>query len=148
MLTDQQRRVRKAIFDSVIEKGDFPSLSELSRHLDQDETHLRSTLLELAGQHEVVLDERGELSMVMPFSASKTPHYVNIEERSWWANCAWDALGITAAMKQDGEIQTECPLTGEVLTLRSGPGGLDPRGVGWVHFVVPAARWWHDIHFT
>jgi hypothetical protein len=32
--------------------------------------------------------------MLNPFSAVETPHRVEAGGRSWFANCAWDALGI------------------------------------------------------
>jgi hypothetical protein len=86
--------------------------------------------------------------MLHPFSAVPTPHRVVSAGRSWYANCAWDALGIPAALHADGDVESACADCGEPvrLTVRDGElvGGADLL----VHFVVPARRWWDDIGFT
>lgn len=68
-------------------------------------------------------------------------------ERAWWANCAWDALGIAAATGRDVKIATECADCGAPLALAV-RGGMLAAGKGVAHFAVPAARWWDDIGYT
>ncbi len=88
-----------------------------------------------------------ELWMAMPFSATPTQFRVTAGERAWWANCAWDALGISAMLQLPAEITTSCTDCGDPLTVRTtGQALCDPSGV--VHFAVPAAAWWDDIGFT
>ena len=47
--------------------------------------------------------------MANPFSAVPTPYRVQADGRSWFANCAWDAFGICAALHVDGRIETVVP---------------------------------------
>jgi hypothetical protein len=86
--------------------------------------------------------------MAMPFSALPTPYRVTAGSASWWANCAWDALGIPAMLHQNATIHSRCPISGQPLTLSVVAGQLEQGASGRVHFAVPAARWWDDIGYT
>jgi hypothetical protein len=85
--------------------------------------------------------------MALPFSAVATDFRVEAGNRSWYANCAWDGLGILAALACDGLVATHCPDCGEAFGLVVRDGRLEPSDCV-VHFVVPAARWWDDIVYT
>ena len=69
-----------------------------------------------------------------------------IGERSWFANCIWDALGICALLDRDGTVETECEDCGESQSLAVRNGKVEGEGVA--HFLVPAADFWDDIGFT
>ena len=86
--------------------------------------------------------------MAHPFSGVITDYRAVIEGRSWWANCAWDALGILALLGQDGEIETLCAYSGADLAIAVRSGALDLDTDEVIHFAVPAARWWDDIGYT
>ena len=99
--------------------------------------------------HALVLQPDGtEIRMLNPFSAVATTYRVEAGGRSWFANCAWDALGIPAALHGDGRIDAACPDCAEPLELEVREGELVRGGELLVHFVVPARRWWDDIGFT
>jgi hypothetical protein len=85
--------------------------------------------------------------MALPFSAVVTPHRVICGDRSWFANCAWDAFAIPPLMGCDARVESACadcdmPMAYHI----EGDDLRDAHGV--VHFAVPAARWWDDIGFT
>ena len=86
--------------------------------------------------------------MAMPFSAVPTAFRVVVGDRSVWANCAWDAFGIAAALEDDVSFVTPCPASGRVIA-----AGVR-RGVAFAHAgsVATSAcrprRWWDDIGFT
>ena len=82
--------------------------------------------------------------MLNPFSVVETPHRVDAGGRSWFANCAWDALGIPGALHTDGVVGSECPDCGERLELEVRGGELVRGSELLVHFVVPARHWWGD----
>ena len=91
--------------------------------------------------------ESGEILMAPTFSAVPTPFLVKARDRSYFANCVWDAYGIAAAMGTDAVIDSSCACCGEPMQLRVANGSPVPeRAVA--HFAVPAARWWDDIFFT
>ena len=72
---------------------------------------------------------------------------VRADGRWWYANCAWDAFGICAALHVDGRIETSCPDCGEALTVEVRDERPDDESLLF-HCLVPAARWWDDIVFT
>jgi hypothetical protein len=98
--------------------------------------------------HALVLDDTGEaLRMANPFSAVPTAHRVLAGGRWWYANCAWDAFGICAALGVDGRIESSCPDCAEPLSVDV--RGQLPSDESMVFFCpLPAARWWDDIVFT
>ena len=67
--------------------------------------------------------------------------------RSWYANCAWDAFGICAALKVDGEIWTSCPDCRSPIRINVRNEYLDDKRLLF-HVLVPAIDWWRDIGFT
>ena len=89
----------------------------------------------------------GEIVMAPPFSAVPTPFQVFARGRQYFANCAWDALGIPAALRRRGLVHSRCEQSLEPLHL---PVGLDgPEPSSWLfHCLVPAAKWWDDLVFT
>lgn len=142
-------RIRNHVYSSFASTGNAPAPSETAAELGLDVGEVTAAYRRLHDGHALVLHPRSnEIRMLNPFSAVPTPHRVEAAGRWWFANCAWDALGIPAALHSDGRIRSECPDCGEPLELEVRDGelaeGLDPL----VHFVVPARRWWDDIAFT
>ena len=142
-------RIRNEIYSSFIHTGAAPAPAELARALDLDPDDVTDAYRRLHDAHALVLRPgTTEIRMLNPFSAVETPHRVEAGGRSWFANCAWDALGIPAALHTDGSVASECPDCGKPLALEVRDGRL-ARGAGLlVHFVVPARDWWDDIAFT
>jgi Alkylmercury lyase len=130
-------QLRNDIYRRFVELGRAPTRAEL----DDDEG-----LRRLHDAHALVLDAAGEIRMANPFSAVPTSYRVGAGGRSWYANCAWDAFGIPAALHVDGHLSTECADCGEAIAveLRGGPEPADHV----FHVAVPAAHWWDDIVFT
>ena len=85
--------------------------------------------------------------MLNPFSAVPTSFRVDAGGRLWYANCAWDAFGICAALDMDGRIETTCPDCGEPLAIEVRDGRPDDDSLLF-HCLVPAERWWDDIGHT
>ena len=88
-----------------------------------------------------------EIRMVNPFSAVPTSYRVRAGGRWWYANCAWDAFGICAALHADGRIEASCADCGEALNVAVRDGLPDDESLLF-HCHVPAAHWWDDIVFT
>lgn len=104
-----------------------------------------ASLLRLSDEHRLVLSHDGtRVVMAHPFSAVETPYRAEIGERSWWANCAWDAFGILTLLGDGRVVADPLGRSATVWTVRR--GRVEPDGI--VHFVVPAARFWDDIGFT
>ena len=148
MTLEFSRRVRHAVYTHFIEMGSGPSLSELSRRVDALASDTATALEKLAEGHDLVLRPgTHEVWMAHPFSGVDTGYRVQTPEMAYWANCAWDALGIPAMLGVDGHTFVPCPQSGEHLTLEVRDGRLQPS-TAVVHFLVPARSFWDDIGFT
>ena len=144
-----ENEVRLAVYQHFVSAGRAPSIAEVADALGAGDGDVREAFASLAAQHVLVLQpDTDEVWMAMPFSAVETAFKVVTEEGAWWANCAWDALGIPAMLGQDAEIYSTCPASGIPLrvTVVAGELGVDTQSV--VHFLLPAARWWDDIGYT
>jgi Alkylmercury lyase len=122
-----------------------PTADQLAAQLGLPLTEIRDSLERLAVGHALVLQPSSrEILMANPFSAVPTPFAVRAAGRLYFGNCIWDALGVPAMLKADGQIATSCGCCGEAMTLEVVDQRLKPAS-GVVHFAIPAKRWWEDI---
>lgn len=141
-------RVRSLVYDAFITDGVAPRRARLASQLALPEAQVAASFERLAKAHVLVLQPHScEILMANPFSAVPTLYRVRSEDRAWWGNCIWDALGIIAMTGGDGLVESSCPDCGEGLTLHVRSGQLLPAEA-IAHFAVPAAHWWDDIVFT
>lgn len=135
--------LRHWIYRHFADTGRAPAPAAIAE-LAGDPEVASEQLRRLHEAHMVVLDDDGAIRMALPFSARRTEHLVFGDGRSWWANCAWDALAIPVALGEDATIEATWLDTGRPVELAVRDGEL--RGDdGFVHFVVPARHWWDDI---
>lgn len=147
-MNDFDKKVFTAVYDSLLEKCHTPLAAELAQGLSSSEEEVKKSFRRLAEEHYFLLQKRsGEVLMAFPFSAVPTSYLVAAGNRSWHANCAWDALGIIKVIEADARIKTSCPCCGEAMTLRVENGKL-AEGDGVIHFTVPARQWWENVVFT
>ena len=142
-------RIRNHVYSSFVQAGDTAAAADTAAALELAEAVVHAAYRRLHDAHALVLEPGStEIRMLNPFSAVETPHRVEAGSRTWFANCAWDALGIPAALHMDGRVHSECPHCSEPLELEVRDGELVEGRDLLVHFVVPASRWWDDIAFT
>jgi hypothetical protein len=140
--------LRAITYGLFAELGRAPTAGEVADSANLDEREVVSGWRRLHAQHALVLDPAtAEIRMANPFSAVPTPYRVQADSRSWYANCAWDAFGICAALHTAGRIEASCPDCGEALTVEVRDQQPDDESLLF-HCLVPAAHWWDDIAFT
>ncbi|HEU5305405.1 MAG TPA: organomercurial lyase [Gemmatimonadales bacterium] len=142
------RRGRVSVYRHFVTRGKAPTLAETAAAAGAPSDAVRASLERLAAAHILVLDpQTRHIWMAMPFSAVPTGFRVRTDRGDWWANCAWDALGISAMLQAPAEITTSCSDCGAPPPVRTDGRALT-HGAGVVHFAVPASEWWDDIGFT
>ena len=142
------RMVRLYVYGHFLEHGGPPDPGRIAEALHATKGAVRASLHRLAGDHILVVSpDSSAILMAAPFSSVPTSFEVSAVERSWWANCAWDALGIPAMLNCDARIRASCADCGDELTVEVVGGSVSDNGE-IVHFAVPAAHWWDDIFFT
>ncbi len=141
-------RVRAAIYAHFAAHGVRPSAAEVGESVGIDEAAAIAAFRRLQARRMLALDTDGRsIRMAPPFSGVPTQHVVDADGIAYYANCAWDALGIAAALHKPAIVHSRCEESLEPLELPVGLHG--PGESDWLfHCLVPAARWWQDIVFT
>jgi len=142
-MNEEDIEVRNRTYAAFLELGRAPTPDELGEH-----ESVLASWRRLHDAHALVLNPAtDELLMANPLSAVPTAYRVNADDRWWYANCAWDAFGVLAALHDDGRIETSCADCGEPLAVEVQDEHPDDESLLF-HCLVPAVRWWDDIVFT
>ena len=140
--------LRNLTYSRFVETGAAPSAARMARAAGCSESEVVDAWRRLHDQHALVLNaERTEIRMANPFSAVPTAYRVRARSRWWYANCAWDAFGICAALHADGTIESSCPDCGETISVAVQTERPSREDLLF-HCLVPARSWWDDIVFT
>ena len=140
--------LRNTTYSMFVELGRAPTTADVGNRLRLDRTEVVAGWRRLHDSHALVLNQHtDEIRMANPFSAVPTAYRVSAGGRSWYANCAWDAVGICASLHVDGMVESSCPDCGDAISLHV--VGEQPNDDTLLfHCLVPASRWWDDIVFT
>ena len=145
---DFDTQIKLAIYRHFAEAGRRPSPEDVAERVGSNVQSVLDAYPRLRVQRVLALEPDGSsIRMAPPFSGIPTQHVVTVDGKQYFANCAWDSLGVIAALQQPGEVRSRCAQSGEPLQLVVGPDGPEPST--WLfHCLVPAAKWWDDIVFT
>ncbi len=144
--------IKLAVYRFFAETGRRPSPDHIAGRTGVPAPEVLEAYRRLRAQRVLVLEEDGaSIRMAPPFSGVETQHVVESGGLSYFANCAWDSLGIPSALQRPAKVLSRCEQSMEPLRLRVGLAGPEgPESLsGWLfHCAVPAAHWWDDIVFT
>lgn len=143
-----ERDVRLYIYRQIIETTAAPPAADAAHAFGCTLQEAEDAYRALAAARMLVLRPGSTtVWMAMPFSNMPTAFTVISSGRAYYANCAWDAFGVAAVLRDDARIFTTCADCGGVLERKISKGALtETRGL--VHFPLPPRRWWDDIGFT
>jgi hypothetical protein len=141
--------LRNTTYAMFVELGRAPTATDVADRTGRSPAEVVGGWRRLHDGHALVLNGRqNEIRMANPFSAVPTAYRVEAAGRRWYANCAWDAFGICAALDTEGRIECSCPDCGEPLVVEvTTTGDPEPADLHF-HCLVPAREWWDDIVFT
>jgi hypothetical protein len=145
---DFDTQIKLAVYRHFAETGQRPSPAGVAARVGSDVESVLGAYLRLRSQRVLALEADGaSIRMAPPFSGVPTQHVVIVDGKQYFANCAWDALGVPAALQRPGMVYSRCEQSSEPLRLAVGLEGPGPST--WLfHCLVPAAKWWDDIVFT
>jgi Alkylmercury lyase. len=140
--------VKVAIYRGTAESGSPPSIAAVAEKLEADPQAVKEAYARLRASRLLLLEpDDVTIRMAPPFSGVPTQHRVTVDGVEYYANCAWDALGIPAALHRPGQVRSRCEQSLEPLELNVDLNGPEPST--WLfHCLVPAAKWWDDLVFT
>lgn len=141
-------QVKLAVYSHFAGTGRPPSASDIAGRVGSDVGSVLEAYQRLRDQRVLVLEPDGaSIRMAPPFSGVPTLHIVEAGGIKYFANCAWDALGVPAALHKSATILSRCAQSGDPFHLNVDLQGSEPSD--WLfHCLVPAAKWWDDIVFT
>jgi hypothetical protein len=146
---DFDTAVKLNFYETIAETTKAPTAAEVAKALATTIEEVEAAFARLHKKR-LLVPEPGNPSrirMAPPFSGIETPFLVKVQNKSYYANCVWDALGIPAALHEDAVVEASDGYSGEPINLEVKDGKPVPLECT-IHFAVPAARWWDDIIYT
>jgi Alkylmercury lyase len=146
---DFDTQVKICVYRHFADTGEAPTTVDVAGRLGCSTGDAVESYGRLRAQRVLLLEPDGStIRMAPPFSGVPTVHRVEAAGRWYYANCAWDAFGIPAALQRDAVVHSQCGQSAEPLRLEVSPKD-GPEPSDWLfHCLVPAARWWVDLVFT
>jgi hypothetical protein len=140
--------MRAFVYQHFAETTRAPRLDETAAHFALTHEQAASAYEELQQRHAIFLKPgTQEILMANPFSSVATPFKVRAKGKMYFANCAWDSLGIPAALHADAEIEASCAQSREAIRLRVRAQQVQGSDV-LVHFLIPFREWYDDLVST
>lgn len=142
--------LRRFIYDHIVEHGLPPSLDRIGARFGWPTDRAREAVRTMnIGKAVLPHPETGEIWMAGPFASERTAYEIRDTGSGiiWWANCAWDMLGVAALIDRPVELTARCGDCGETLHATAKGARVSPAEYV-AHFYLPASEWYHDIGFT
>lgn len=146
---DYDTQVKLRLYNLIAENARVPEASEVAASLDAPVEQVEVAFRNLTGKRLLVLEpgSSSRIRMAPPFSGVPTGFRVAVGEKTYYANCVWDAFGVAAALHADAVVHASDGYTQEPLEVVVKNGHPENRDYV-AHFAVPAAQWWEDIVYT
>lgn len=145
------QRVRLRIFQQLVETGSPLVVEELMVEFGLSRAETTAVLNELAdARHFALVKGTSRILMAFPFSAIASPFRVTANGRSYYANCAWDAIAFHEMLKRDIEIDSFCQhcATPIRIEMRDGRAARVEPTETIVYLALKPTQWWDDITTT
>jgi len=141
-------QVRHFVYSHFADTTHPPSVEETAAHFNISTEEAGEYYKELHNRHTFLLEpETLTVRMANPFSGIPTDFKVHANGKTYFANCAWDMLGIPAALHSDAAIKAVCTESNESVQLEINNGQITNNQL-LIHFPLPFARWYDDLTFT
>jgi hypothetical protein len=146
---DFDTTVKLNIYETIAKTTKAPTSVEVAKAFGASIEEVEAAFARLHKKRLLVPEPSSfsRIRMAPPFSGVETPFLVKVQDKSYYANCVWDALGIPAALHEDAVVEASDGHSGEPFNLEVKNGKPVPQECA-IHFAVPAARWWDDIIYT
>ena len=148
IITEFDLKTRYQIYRFFADNCRAPSYQEVADLLNAEKENVRVSFHKLHERHMIFLEPGADtIRMANPFSAIPTKYKVISGNKKWWANCAWDSLGIASALKIDVLIEATYADKQETVELQVNHGVVDGKN-HIIYFPLPCRQWYDDLIFT
>ena len=125
-----------------------PSVDVTAAHFNISTEEAGEYYKELNSHHAFFLaPDTLSIRMAWPFSAIPTDFKVHANGKTYYANCAWDMLGIPAALHTNAVIEAKFTESNESVKLEVKDNKVTNPDL-LVHFPLPFSHWYDDLVFT
>ena len=140
--------VRHFVYSHFADTTRPPSVDETAAYFGVSTDEASELYKELHNRHAIFLDpDKMAIRMANPFSGIPTDFKVHANGKTYFANCAWDMLGIPAALHCDAVIDAVCTESNDTVRLKIKDGQITDNNL-LIHFPLPFVRWYDDLVFT
>jgi hypothetical protein len=119
---DLHGRIREAGFALLLTNHRPVSADELATLTGVSATTLNDPLGELAAAGWIDRDGDGRVTGSAGLSLTTGPHRLEIDGAAFRTWCAYDSIGIAAALAANAQIETECAVCGRTIRIRTHDG--------------------------
>jgi hypothetical protein len=141
-------KIRHFIYSHLADTAQPPMVTDTAMHFNISSEEAGAFYQELHSRHALFLEPNTlTIRMANPFSGIPTDFKVHANGKTYFANCAWDMLGIPAALHTDALIEAKFTESNESVHLEV-KNGLITNPQLLVHFPLPFSRWYDDLVFT
>ena len=141
-------QIRHFVYEHFADTTHPPSADVTAAHFNISSEEAGEYYKELNNHHALFLKpETLNIQMAWPFSAVPTDFKVHTNDKTYYANCAWDMLGIPAALHTDAVIEAVCTESNETVKLEIKNEQVTNDDL-FVHFPLPFSIWYDDLVFT
>lgn len=152
-MTDEQTvaRVRLLIFEQFLKDAQAPVVEELMIEFSLPRETVTAILDELvAARHIALVPGSARILMAFPFSAIATPFRVMARGRTYFANCAWDAVAFHAMLGHEVGVESFCHHCATPIRIELKDGRatrVEPKET-LVYLALRPTQWWENIVTT
>ena len=148
---DLLQRVRLYIFQHFLEGAAPPVLEQVMSRFSLSRAAATDVLAKLeAARHIALVKGTARILMAFPFSAIATPFQVTVRGRSYFANCAWDAIAFHAMLGDNTKVESFCHHCAQPvhIELKDGRATQVDPAESLVYLALRPTEWWSDIITT
>lgn len=146
-----QQRVRLFIFEHFLEHPSPPVVEQVMNEFELSRPAAIEVFEDLeAARHIALVKGTARILMAFPFSAVATPFQVTTRGRSYFANCAWDAIAFHAMLGDEVRVDSFCHHCAQPMQIELKDGHathVDPPE-SLVYLALRPTEWWSDIITT
>jgi hypothetical protein len=141
-------KARHFVYNHFADTTRPPSVEETATHFKISVEEASELYNALNNRHAFFLEpETLTIRMAWPFSAVPTNFKVHANGKTYYANCAWDMLGIAVLLQSDAVIEAACTESNDSVQIEIRNGQVTNSDL-LIHFPLSFSRWYDDLVFT
>ena len=122
------------VFRVLLAEGRTLSMTELARHLEVGDASIADVLEALCMSGRAEMDGEGRLLGIFGLTLKPTSHRLELRGTTFFTWCAFDSIGIPAALRESARITSECGHCRQAihLTVVDGIAPSAPVVISWL----------------